>query len=183
MMKKTIFFMGLALLLTAGGIGFAEQQKSSAKEEGKQQVQKQGAKGVKQMSMTRPLVGREVRSSRGDDIGQIQDVVVNEEGSVRVVVGTGGFLDLGGKRVLVELGELRLKPRADYAVYKGTEQDLQEMAAYAPPGRRTEPVRAGLLRGGTCPVTREPGPEKILGFLVEVGYLMLPNNGYNMEPF
>jgi adenylylsulfate kinase len=46
-----------------------------------------------------------------------------------------------------------------------------------------EPPENPELRIDTSQLTPQQGAMKILGFLVEVGYLMLPNNGYNMEPF
>jgi hypothetical protein len=48
-----------------------------------------------------------------DDIGEVNDLVVSRDGSVKaVVVGVGGFLGLGEKNVAVKMGELRFLKKA-----------------------------------------------------------------------
>jgi putative membrane protein len=46
------------------------------------------------------LIGRTVENSNGDDLGEINNVIINEKGDVvAVVVGVGGFLGIGEKNV------------------------------------------------------------------------------------
>lgn len=53
------------------------------------------------------LIGTNVYSQSGDAIGEINDLIVNLEGSVDgVVIGVGGFLGLGEKDVAVEMASL-----------------------------------------------------------------------------
>lgn len=87
----------------------------------------------------RPFVGREVRSERGDAIGEIDNVVVSEDGQqIKAVLAVGGFLGLGEKRVLISLDELRFDPKTDYVIYRGTEQDLETRAEYEVPEERRQ---------------------------------------------
>ncbi|RJQ51851.1 MAG: hypothetical protein C4530_19540 [Desulfobacteraceae bacterium] len=90
------------------------------------------------MSQYKPIVGREVRSTRGDDIGEVDNIVVNDDGSqIQAVVALGGFLGIGQKKVLVSLDELQFEPASDVVVYRGTEKDLERLAEYEEPeGRR-----------------------------------------------
>ena len=53
------------------------------------------------------LIGATVYSSTDESIGDINDMIVNLDGTVEgVVIGVGGFLGLGEKNVAVEMGQL-----------------------------------------------------------------------------
>lgn len=53
------------------------------------------------------LIGSTVYSSTDESIGEINDMIVNLDGTVEgVVIGVGGFLGLGEKKVAIEMGEL-----------------------------------------------------------------------------
>lgn len=53
------------------------------------------------------LIGSSVYSQDGEDIGQIDDLIVDLDGSVEgVVIGVGGFLGIGKKLVAVEMGSV-----------------------------------------------------------------------------
>ncbi len=57
------------------------------------------------------LEGKEVYSAENESIGQINDVLVSQNGSVNaVVVGVGGFLGLGERNVAVDISALQLGP-------------------------------------------------------------------------
>ncbi len=86
----------------------------------------------------RTFVGREVRSAGGKDIGEVDNVVVSEDGSqIRAVLDVGGFLGIGDKKVLVSMDELQFDPTADYVVYQGTEKELESHMAYKEPDENT----------------------------------------------
>lgn len=63
------------------------------------------------------LIGQPVYSSAGDDaenIGNIDDLVFDENGQIRaVVIGVGGFLGIGEKAVAVDFGMLEFTLAAD----------------------------------------------------------------------
>lgn len=53
------------------------------------------------------LIGSNVYSPDGDTIGDVDDLIVNFDGTVDgVVIGVGGFLGIGEKDVAVEMGSL-----------------------------------------------------------------------------
>ncbi len=57
------------------------------------------------------LEGKEVYGAENESIGQINDVLVSQNGSVNaVIVGVGGFLGLGEKNVAVDISALQLGP-------------------------------------------------------------------------
>lgn len=62
------------------------------------------------------MIGKSVLTGEADDaatIGDINDVIIGRDGSVRaVIVGVGGFLGIGEKEVAVEMERLTLSPAA-----------------------------------------------------------------------
>jgi sporulation protein YlmC with PRC-barrel domain len=57
------------------------------------------------------LQGKEVYGAENESIGQINDVLVSQNGSVNaVIVGVGGFLGIGEKNVAVDISALQLGP-------------------------------------------------------------------------
>lgn len=56
------------------------------------------------------IIGATVYSPSGDNIGDVNDLVVSEDGKVSmVVIGVGGFLGMGEKNVGVEMSRLRFE--------------------------------------------------------------------------
>lgn len=57
--------------------------------------------------------GKAVFSTEGESIGEINDVLVSQDGSVNaVVIGVGGFLGIGEKDVAIDMSALELGPGA-----------------------------------------------------------------------
>ena len=55
-------------------------------------------------------IGRTVENANGDNLGEINNVIINEKGDVvAVVIGVGGFLGIGEKNVGVPFDELDFK--------------------------------------------------------------------------
>src|SRR5476649_2568781 len=53
------------------------------------------------------ILGKEVRSATGEDMGRIVDVVVDRSGQVRAaVIDFGGFLGVGSRKIAVDWGAL-----------------------------------------------------------------------------
>lgn len=67
------------------------------------------------------LTGNNVQSSVEDDenIGTINDLIINEDGQIEaVIVGVGGFLGMGEKDVAIEWDSLELTQNADNDEYE-----------------------------------------------------------------
>ncbi len=57
------------------------------------------------------ILGKNVRSRNGEDMGRIVDVIVNRDGQVRAaVIDFGGFLGVGSRKVAVDWSALRFEP-------------------------------------------------------------------------
>lgn len=62
------------------------------------------------------LVGRDVYGSNNEDIGEINDVLIDRSGRVSaVLLGVGGFLGLGEKDVAVPMSALQFQANPAYA--------------------------------------------------------------------
>jgi hypothetical protein len=56
------------------------------------------------------LVGADVRNAQNEDIGNVEDIVVDKNGRIKgVVVGVGGFLGIGEKHVALAWDELQMR--------------------------------------------------------------------------
>lgn len=67
------------------------------------------------------LTGNDVQSTVEDDenIGTINDLIINEDGQIEaVIVGVGGFLGMGEKDVAIEWDSLELTQNADNDEYE-----------------------------------------------------------------
>jgi sporulation protein YlmC with PRC-barrel domain len=61
--------------------------------------------------MTSALIGRSVVNSAGEILGDIEDIIVDEQGQVvAVVIGVGGFLGIGEKGIGVRYTDLKFEP-------------------------------------------------------------------------
>jgi hypothetical protein len=57
------------------------------------------------------VLGKEVRSSAGEDMGRVVDVLVDQTGHVRAaVIDFGGFLGVGSRKVVVDWASLHFAP-------------------------------------------------------------------------
>jgi putative membrane protein len=74
-------------------------------------------------------LGSSVVNANGDEVGEIQDVVMKDD-AYFAVVEVGGFLGLGEKDVAVPLDELKLGEDQSYLMSKQTEDQLEQMPAY-----------------------------------------------------
>ena len=69
------------------------------------------AQGVRDWS-AEALIGREVQNIQGEDLGDINNVIIDEQGRVKAVtIGIGGFLGIGEKDVGVPFSALEFRER------------------------------------------------------------------------
>ena len=115
------------------------------------------------------LLGTNVISTTGEDVGEVDDMVLGADGSIEgVVVGVGGFLGLGERNVAVEFGTIQVQQDPDTGalafVLNATEEELEaapefrtrddieaEEAAEQPIG--TAPAEDGVLVDPNAPAT------------------------------
>jgi sporulation protein YlmC with PRC-barrel domain len=100
------------------------------------------------------MIGSSVYDVQNRKIGDVQDLVLDKDGTVAdVVVDVGSFLGMGGKDVAVRLSDL--KTDNNRLTLDRTKEQLQQMAAYHLENRNTgagtsaSPVEGGRLGTGS----------------------------------
>jgi putative membrane protein len=76
------------------------------------------------------LLGANVVNAKGDDVAEIEDVVLDQSGKYYAVLSVGGFLGIGEKKVAVPLDELQLGKDKAYLMTAETEDQLKQMPEY-----------------------------------------------------
>lgn len=79
----------------------------------------------------REIIGRDVVNASGKDIGEIDDIVINDQDqAMYAVIGVGGFLGLGQKEIAIPFEQLRLGADNVILMSERSESDLKQMPAY-----------------------------------------------------
>jgi hypothetical protein len=81
------------------------------------------------------ILGKSVRSSAGEDMGKIIDVIVKRDGQVRAaVIDFGGFLGVGSRKIAVDWGALSFPPDAavDHVILNLTRDQVRLAPEYRP---------------------------------------------------
>ena len=81
------------------------------------------------------MIGSTVYSPNDETIGKISDVLIKMDGTVQgVVIGVGGFLGIGEKRVAVEMKTLSITPEEGgeevRLVLSSTKEELEQAPAF-----------------------------------------------------
>ena len=74
------------------------------------------------------LIGAEVKTTNDEDVGEVQDLIVNERGQVvAIVIGVGGVLGMGEKNVAIAWDKLMRSGQSDDLELRidGTREDLR----------------------------------------------------------
>ena len=81
------------------------------------------------------VLGKEVRSSAGEDMGRVVDVLVDQSGQVRAaVIDFGGFLGVGNRKVVVDWTALHFAPadQPDRISLDLTRNQIKQAPEYKP---------------------------------------------------
>lgn len=79
------------------------------------------------------LIGKRVKNSANETIGQIDALLVSKDARVvGVVLDVGGFLGVGGRKVVVPMDQLNVAG-SDITIPNATKEQLQQAPAYEKP--------------------------------------------------
>jgi sporulation protein YlmC with PRC-barrel domain len=95
-------------------------------------VPKDSFAGAKVMTAS-DFMGKRVYTKAGEDIGEVNDLIVTDNGSVQaVVLGVGGFLGIGEKDVAVRMAAIEMQEDGEWTklVVDATKEQLTEAPAY-----------------------------------------------------
>jgi sporulation protein YlmC with PRC-barrel domain len=77
------------------------------------------------------LIGRSIRNANNDEIGEIDDLIVSQDGDkVMAVLSLGAFVNLGSKLVAIPYEELRVTKDGKYVYYNATKDELQRRTGW-----------------------------------------------------
>ncbi len=79
-----------------------------------------------QQMLSSNLVGMSVTNSNNDDIGKIDNLLLNKDGNLTgVVVSVGGFLGIGSKHIALPMSEVQINPGQKKAMVSLSKDDLK----------------------------------------------------------
>lgn len=82
------------------------------------------------------LMGADLHSTRGEDLGEVSDVVLNAEGgSSYLVVSHGGFLGMGDKEIAIPFDSAKISRDGDIVYVNMTEEQLEKAPSFEPRDR------------------------------------------------
>ena len=95
------------------------------------------------------LIGKEVFGPDGESIGEISDLVLQEDGETRAaIIDVGGFLGVGEKEVAIRFDEIEIRPAEDggepQLLVAMSREDLEQMAAFEDRTMGSEEVAADM---------------------------------------
>src|SRR5688572_32711604 len=78
------------------------------------------------------IVGARVRNAAGENLGEIEELVIptGDEDRMLVIVSVGGVLDVGDKLVALPYRDLRVSPDGDTFYFDRTEEQLKAAPAF-----------------------------------------------------
>jgi hypothetical protein len=76
------------------------------------------------------VLGSRVFNAEGQEVGAIEDLVLDQNQIAYAVVSVGGLLGLGEKRVAVPLDDLQLGEGETYLMSSATQDQLEQMPEY-----------------------------------------------------
>jgi hypothetical protein len=80
------------------------------------------------------LIGKKVKNSSDETVGSIDALLVSKDARVvGVVLDVGGFLGVGGKKVVVPMNQLSVAGRDDVRIPTASKEQLQQAPAYERP--------------------------------------------------
>jgi sporulation protein YlmC with PRC-barrel domain len=103
--------------------------------------QQQSAQPAMTGAQAERLIGTDAVTANGDDIGEIENLLVEANGQVKaVVVEWGGFLGIGESRAAVPWDQVQLNEAGDQVTINMTRSEMEAMPTYNP----DQPSVAGI---------------------------------------
>lgn len=118
-MKKTLITMMAAAFIAFGFTpgAFAAGMDKSTK--------KSMSSDAMSLSAEATLIGKDVKNLQGEDLGEVKDLVRDDNGEISlVIVSFGGFIGMGEKDVAVPYTALSFNESEDHAVLDVTKEQL-----------------------------------------------------------
>ena len=115
-----------------------EMEQPDAAVEAQQQMEGEATAPTEQHAATQPqgeisideVLGSTVVNSAGEEVAEIEDIVLDANQKYYAILSVGGFLGIGDKKVAIPLDQLQLGEDQVYLMSAQTEEQLEEMPEY-----------------------------------------------------
>jgi putative membrane protein len=108
----------------SAAIGESEQPDAAMQDEQEAAVQPEQAVSIEE------VLGSSVVNANGEEIAEIEDLVVDQNQTHYAILSVGGFLGIGDKKVAIPLDQLQLGEEETYLMSAETEEQLEQMPEY-----------------------------------------------------
>jgi putative membrane protein len=108
----------------SAAIGESEQPDAAMQDEQEAAVQPEQAVSIEE------VLGSSVVNANGEEIAEIEDLVVDQNQTHYAILSVGGFLGIGDKKVAIPLDKLQLGEEETYLMSAETEEQLEQMPEY-----------------------------------------------------
>src|SRR5712672_1633681 len=124
-MVKIIAGTRRSLAIVAGSLCLGLVATAQATDTNREQQARHSGNGSAGLVFSRSIIGQPVRNSEGQEIGHVDELILNTDGRVRYgIVSVGkGFLGIGNKRVAIPWQDMALS-----ATQQGYELDVSKEA-------------------------------------------------------
>ncbi|MGB6008471.1 PRC-barrel domain-containing protein [Castellaniella sp.] len=131
--KHTLAAMAV-ISMTLTGAGYAQTSPGASSTPAPAAGEASASQQESSQMLASNLIGMPVRNGTDDkaeDIGKITDLVLNQDQkTVNVLIGVGGFLGIGAKDVGVPLEKVQINSQAKTAVVHMSKKELEQAPAY-----------------------------------------------------
>ena len=93
-------------------------------------MQQQAATQPEQGVSVEKVLGSSVVNADGQEVGEIEDLVMDQNQVTYAVLSVGGFLGIGDKKVAVAFEDLQLGEDESYLMTSATQEQLEQMPEY-----------------------------------------------------
>ena len=120
------------------GTGEMEQPDAAIEAEQQETMDGEATTQTQQQAATQPqgeirieeVLGSSVVNSAGEEVAEIEDIVLDQNQKHYAILSVGGFLGIGDKKVAIPLDQLQLGEDQVYLMSAETEEQLEQMPEY-----------------------------------------------------
>ncbi|MEX2455507.1 MAG: PRC-barrel domain-containing protein [Rhodospirillaceae bacterium] len=132
--RTTLLSAVSAVALMAAGPALAQSGANSNQNtnmERQSGAQTQTTTGTQTTMKADDIIGEDVKNAAGEDIGEVDSVIIDENGEVAaVVVSVGGFLGIGARNVAIDWSQIQMQPEGELVGASLTKEQLKAMPEY-----------------------------------------------------
>lgn len=130
--KTSLFGAVSAVALLAASVAYsANEAKTTTDVKASQTEDKVSPTDSQATVRADDLIGQELENTDGDNVGEIESVIIDADGEVAaLIVGVGGFLGIGEREVAIDWNDITVMENGDKIHTMMTKEQLEGMPPY-----------------------------------------------------